>query len=212
MSLEPKKEPSATPPETEEVSKTEQAAKLAMTKYKDLPDDQKLVKVMEDLNIAKSTGYRALRMARRRLAKETLPPAERKAAPPSIEVTGEQREKPPYLPDEERPRRPLAEEEIEEVRPIPAEELPDFFRDSLRGTYCLLLSDDGILGKKYGRPKEQVVLCSDSLYRWFSKRIPAADLEKYDTILLIINHLTLIGGIAKPYLDDRRKQEAKKTD
>ena len=211
MSLEPSKTPSEKLPQTEEVSKTEQGVRLAMTTYKDLTDDQKLTNIMEDLNIAKSTGYRCLRIARRRLAKEKLPPEKRETVPPSIEMIGEKREKPPYLPAEAERKRPIAEaEQIEEIRPIPSEELPDFFRDSLRGTYCLLLSDDGILGKKYGRPKEQVVLCSDSLYRWFSKRIPLADLEKYDTILLIINHLTLIGGIAKPYLDERRKKEAKK--
>ena len=199
MTLEPTKE--AKPQKTKKVTKYAQARALAL-KYKDLRYDMARTKIMEEVPCSKSVAHRAIRYLEAEEKKE-------KGEKPSITIQKQEEKKPEYI-EEIQPTQEKVEptpQKIEEITPIAQEQL-DYFRDMLRGVHVLVVSKDGILGKKYGRETKQCTQVSDQLYRWLCRRVGVEDLERYDTILLGLSYLTLIGSIGKDVLDERRKKEA----
>ena len=79
----------------------------------------------------------------------------------------------------------------------------------LRGTYVLIFSQDGLLGKKYGRTEKQCEQLADMQYRWLVRRYSVEQLERFDTLLLVGAYATFLGGIAKDYIEERRKNAPK---
>ena len=191
-------------PKEQKKTKKARARELAL-EYKDLPYDEARAKIIEKVPCSRSTATKALKWFRRQEAKEA-------AAKPSLQVVEEKEKKPEFIekPELEEIEKPAEAPPAVEITEEAKEQL-EIFKDMLRGMHFLIISEEGILGKKYGRPKEQCAQCSDQLYRWLTRRYGVEDLEKYDTILLVLSYGTLVGGIFKDVLAERRKKtEVKK--
>lgn len=205
MSLEEK--PTEQPPEKEKKKTKKTRAREKALQYKDLTDDQARTKIMEEVPCSRSTASKAVTWLRKKQEEE-------KGEKPSLKVVPEEEKKPKFLGEEERPVEEIKKEErpIEEITLTPeeAQEQLDLFKDMLRGMHLLLISKDGLLGEKYGRPEKQCVQASDQLYRWLCRRYGVEDLERWDTILLVMSYGTLVGGIVKEVIAERRKKKSKK--
>lgn len=198
--------------ETLKRTKKEQAEELAL-KYKDLPILEQQHKIMEEIPCSRSTALNAIKKISDSIEREKSPEPQK----PQFKLGEEEQKEPAYLPpsqteapiesiEPEKPMQPLT------LQPEAAEEQLDLFRDMLRGMHNLILSKEGILGERYGRTQKQCEQASDQLFRWLCRRYSLEDLEKWDTILLIGSYGTLIGGIIKEYVAERRKtlQKAEK--
>lgn len=199
MTLEPSTKEKPTKPK----KKTKKAAarELAL-KYKDLPEHEARKKIREEVPCSRSTASKALTWLKEQQEKE-------KAVKPSLEVVPEEEKKPEFIEEPEKPIKEIKPAPPEEITPEEVKEQLEIFKDMLRGLHVLLISEEGILGKKYGRPEKQCVQASDQLYRWLCRRIGVEELEKWDTILLILSYGTLAGGILKDVVAERRKKESK---
>lgn len=206
MSLnKPKKE--ETPQPTRIKTKKQMAEELAL-KYKDLPYDQAITKIRAEIPTSKTTAHNAIKTVQAMVEKE-------KAVKPSLEVEDQEKKTPEFL------QEPVPIEEKEEIKPSITTELKpeeaaeqlELIRDMLRGVHVLLVSKEGILGEKYGRSKDQCVQVSDQLYRYLRRRISVEEFERYDTILLAISYLSLVGGVAADIIKERQKpkKEEKKS-
>lgn len=164
--------------------------------------------IIAEAKCSKSTAYRAHREVNKPLQEAAKTGKAQKAG---FTVAQEKSKDPEFL---------------KQTSPQPLEELPDtpaqtteqqavdqeYFKDLLRGVHAAFLSDEGVLGKKYGRPLTQCNTTSDQLYRYITKRVPADQLENYDTVLLATSYLALFAPMLKTALDERKKkadQEAK---
>lgn len=196
MTLEPSTKDK---PAAKKKTKKARARELALA-YKDLPEHEARKKIREEVPCSRSTASKALTWVKEQIKKE-------EAVRPSLEVVSEEEKKPEFI---EKPEKPIKEiKPPEEIPPEEVKEQLEIFKDMLRGLHVLLVSEEGILGKKYGRPEKQCVQASDQLYRWLSRRYGVEDLERWDTILLILSYGTLAGGILKDVVAERRKKESK---
>jgi len=195
--------------EMKKSTKRSRAEELAL-KYKELPYDQRMTKIKEEVPCSKSVAWKAI---------DKIDKSQKREKEPSrggFKVLEEEHKEPEFMPSEaeqkkkeepEKIEKREAEPKIEELTAEEVQEQLDIFRDMLRGTHQLILSKDGLLGERYGRKPEQVEQASDQLYRWLRRRYGLEDLERWDTVLLVGSYGTLIGGIIKDYIQDRRKKE-----
>jgi hypothetical protein len=163
--------------------------------------------IMKEAGCSRSTAYRAHREVNKPLQEASKTGKAQKAG---FTVAQEKSKDPEFL--KQTPQQPL--EELPDTPTQIADQPVDqeYFKDLLRGVHAAFLSEEGVLGKKYGRPISQCNTTSDQLYRYITKRVPADQLENYDTVLLATSYLALLAPILKTALDERKKkadQEAK---
>lgn len=168
------------------------------------PDPQEIVEIAEKVGCSKALVYKQLR----KMPKPEIAPTPTPAEAVVVVEEGEEIEVPA---EEKVPAREIVEVPAERPKPSVAEALEEIkvMKDMLRGLYILGLSDQGVLGSKYGRPEDQCVRVSDQTYRWLSRRATPEQLESYDTILLALSHLALIAPIVKDVIEERRKKPKK---
>ena len=188
------------------MSKTEKAKEIAKANP-NLSYGELKTKIQEEVPCSRTLAHNAITQIRGAI-EQTKPQEpkliiekEEKKEPAFIEEPRELEEIKPFKPEEEA-------KPIEEIKP--EELLPDLevFRDMMRGFYTMILGKDGFLGEKYGRDTKQCVQCSDQMYRWLYRRY-GEELLKYDTVLLVLSHGALIGGIMSEWLNERRKRQKK---
>lgn len=219
MSLKPLDQPEPTQPEPEtkqektepkkKQSKTALAREIAL-KYTDLPYAAARDKVQEEAHTSKSLAHKSVKWAQNQKEK-----AQKKEGKATLKIIDEPDKTPEFLEappeaapltDETEPCLTPAEQPAITIVTEDQKEQLDLFRDMLRGTYVLVFSEDGILGKKYGRSIKQCEQLADQQYRWLLRRYSVEDLERFDTVLLVAAYGTFLGGIAKDYLAERRKK------
>jgi hypothetical protein len=177
-------------------------------KYADKPYAAALNLIMEETPCKKTTAHSAYKWAQKQRGatkKEKEPAA---AEAPMLKIIEEKDKEPPFIqtPEPEKPEAITPEVTAPAAMPTEAEkEQLDLFRDMLRGLYDMLFGKEGLAGK-YGRSKEQCERLADQQYFWLTRRYSVDDLQKFDTLLLVGAYATVVGGIAKDYLADRRKK------
>lgn len=186
-------------------SKTEKARQIATELFEQMPYDELKTKIKEDVPCSRTLAHNAIAWVRRKKTEGT-------PQKPTVEIVAEEKKEPAFIEEPtERIEEKAAEEPkpIQEIEPMPVIEELDIFKDMLRGFYIMILSKKGMLGSKYGRNEDQCVQCSDQMFRWLYRRY-GEELLKQDTILLVLSHGALIGGIMTEWWNDRKKTEAKK--
>lgn len=195
-------EPVATPPtpEPKKQSKLDRAKELAR-KYSDLPYAAARNRIMEEIPCAKSVAHKAVKLVE--VEKKKGKHAE---GTPDLKIIAEPDQTPAFLEPQVQPTPEIeaAAPPAEVITPEAKEEL-DLFRDMLRGLYSMIFSKDGVLGEKYGRSVKQCEQLADQQFRWLMRRYSIEQLQSFDTILLVGAYATVIGGIAKDYIAERRK-------
>jgi len=187
-------------------SKTERARQIATQLFDSMPYDELKTKIKEDVPCSRTLAHNAIAWVRRKKAEGT-------AQKPSVEIVHEEKKEPAFIEEPRERIEPIKPEEpkpIEQIEPMPVMEELEIFKDMLRGFYIMILSKKGLLGSKYGRDEEQCVQCSDQMFRWLYRRY-GEELLKHDTILLVLSHGALLGGIGAEWLTDRRKKQEKET-
>ena len=189
-------------------SKTEQARQIAAQFFETMEYSALKAKIKEEVNCSRTLAHNAIQWVRDKRKKTTTEPQ-----PPQVEVVHEEPkdvafiEEPTQKPSEELaiPKEP---QPLQELEPLPV--LPDLevFKDMMRGFYIMILSKKGLLGSKYGRDEDQCAQCADQMYRWLYRRY-GEELIKHDTILLVLSHGALLGGIGTEWINDRRKEQEK---
>ena len=185
-------------------SKTERARQIATELFDSMPYDALKTKIKEDVPCSRTLAHNAIAWVRNK-RKET----EGKPQAPTVEIVAEEKKEPQFI---EEPKEEIKAEEpkpIQKIEPMPVIGDLEIFKDMMRGFYIMILSKKGLLGSKYGRNEDQCVQCSDQMFRWLYKRY-GDELLKQDTILLVLSHGALIGGIMTEWWNDRKKAEAKK--
>jgi hypothetical protein len=208
---QPPKTPPSQPPQKQLPPKLKKAVEIA-TKYIDKSYSAALPLIMEETPCNKSTAHKAYHIVH---DKKTTKEDTNKEQTPSLTIVTEKDAQLPFTEDEKPPT-----EQPEPLTPI--EEKPaimisdeqqkqiDLFQDMFRGMYSMFFSKDGVLGEKYGRTKKQCEDLADMQFRWLIRRYSIEQLERFDTILLVGAYGTLIGGIAKDYMAERKRKKAEK--
>lgn len=166
--------------------------------------------IMENCNCSKATAWKAYRSVIDAENKEkgilTKPKGSIK---PSFSIADEKGKNPEFVSE-------FTSQEIEELPAPNATQQPanlnmdlEYIKDMLRGAHVLIASKEGLLGEKYGRSKDSLVLVSDQLFLYIQKRVTPEQLANSDTPLLIISYLMLLFGILNDVRKDREKKKNK---
>jgi hypothetical protein len=191
-------------------TKSQKAREIAL-KYTDKPYAAALNLIMEETPCKKTTAHSALKWAQKQKAKPEKPEAPTTEEKPTLQVISDKDKAPPFLEKPEAAAE-VTPEVVTEAKPeavtAAEQEQLDLFKSMFRGVYTLLFSEKGLAGK-YGRSKEQCEMLADQQYNWLLRRYSVEQLNRFDTLLLIGAYATVLGGMAKDWLADRRKKAEK---